>query len=99
MSFVSPEIHSRERLFLSRLCSTPERRTGRTWLEMSRQVQRKCTAALLSICVMVGTMNGPISEASASDQFPAGHRYWSIMSEESKSTTQERIAANEALLD
>lgn len=66
---------------------------------IATSIHRGCAVASLSTIVLLGSWGGLPLDTLASDQFPAGQRYWSIMSKESSASQQERIAANEALLD
>jgi hypothetical protein len=99
LSFVPRAARRTDPMSLSPLYSVPRRGKDRPWSEMSQNLQRRCTVAAVSIAFLLGTWNNPLLQASASDQLPAGQRYWSIMSNDSTSSVQERIAANEALLD
>jgi len=98
MPFVPQPVNDSS-ISIMRLHSLQKRETERAQLDLSKWFQKGCTAATLSICVLLGTCNNPHLEASASDPSPAGQRYWSVMSKESTSSVQERITVNEALLD
>jgi hypothetical protein len=98
VSFV-PRAGNGRHISITRLHSIQRRDTEMAWSEMSKRCQRGCMTTIISFCVLLGIWSYPHLEASASDPFPAGQRYWSIMSKESTSSVQERITANEALLD
>jgi hypothetical protein len=81
------------------LHSTKGRCDGMPLSDMWQNFQQGWVTAAVTVSFVVGTWNNPLCEALALDSAASGQRYWSVMSNDSLSSSQERVIANEALLD